>query len=63
MVDYILFQLLYVCFVYVLFELIVELFLQANQKMSKAVLLKDLYLEIERMKQGLVIHLQFVITV
>lgn len=29
---------------------------QANQKMSKAVLLKELYLEIERMKQGLRIH-------
>jgi kinesin family protein 11 len=27
--------------------------------MSKAVLLKDLYLEIERMKQGLMIHLIF----
>ncbi|KAK8636349.1 hypothetical protein V6N13_124095 [Hibiscus sabdariffa] len=26
---------------------------KANQKMSKAVLLKDLYLEIERMKEGL----------
>lgn len=30
--------------------------LQANQKMSKAVLLKDLYLEIERMKEGLEMH-------
>lgn len=29
--------------------------------MSKAVLLKDLYLEIERMKQGIVMHLRFVI--
>lgn len=27
--------------------------LQANQKLSKAVLLKDLYLELERMKEGL----------
>lgn len=31
----------------------IVLHLQANQKFSKSVLLKDLYLEIERMKQGL----------
>lgn len=31
--------------------------LQANQKMSKAVLLKDLYAEIERMREGLLMLL------
>lgn len=31
--------------------------LQANQKMSKAVLLKDLYAEIERMREGMLMLL------
>lgn len=35
--------------------------MQANQKMAKTVLLKDLYLELERMKEGLFYYSIFVI--
>ena len=40
--------------VFICIFLMKRLIIQANQKMSKAVLLKDLFLEIERMKEGLI---------
>lgn len=43
-------HLLLICFHF----LIYNKYFQANQKMSKTVLLKDLYAEIERLREGLI---------